>query len=104
MKNNFDFQRGFADIIINQTNDLEEVERGDKRLEIIAHTSVMKTVFCGVYETLVSSKELNGIEQQPVEYKQELWEMANKYLPGEPEAWKIKYCKAIMGFLWLMNN
>lgn len=104
MSDKYEYHRGFFQLVINATNELEEVERGDKRLELIAYTSAYKSVFSGLYESLVKDGQLNGIEQQPVEYKQELWEAANKYLSGEPEAWKIKYCKAVMGFLWLMNN
>lgn len=104
MSDKYEYHRGFFQLVIDATDNMEEIARGDKRLELIAYTSVYKSVFSGLYETLVRNKEMDGLEQQPIEYKQELWIEANKYLPGEPEAWKIKYCKAIMGFLWLMNN
>lgn len=104
MKADYSLGYGFLETINQLTDSMEEIERGDKRLKLIAERDVYKSVFCGTYEKLVNNNELIPIEAQPVEYKKELWDIANNFMPQESEPLKIRFCKAIMGFLWLMNN
>lgn len=104
MKADYSLGYGFMNIIINQTNIDDEEQRGDTRLRLIADRDVYKNVFCATYEKLVSNKEILPIEAQNIEYKKELWELANHFLPEDSDPLKVRFCKAVMGFLWLINN
>ena len=103
-KDKYEFHRGFLNIITGIGNDLSEEERGDKRFSYLAFSTVMKTVFSGLYKTLIERKEMKPIEEMPQEYKQELWEIAFQFMPGASREDRTNYCHCVMSMLWLMNN
>lgn len=104
MKDKYKFYKGFYDVFMGIGMNLSEDESSDKRLQYLAETSVMKRVFNCFYARLLWDKELKPIEEMPVEYKQELWDIANQFMKEGSTDEKAIYCKCIMATLWLMNN
>ena len=100
----YSFHRGFFDVLMNQTNGYPEEIRAERRMEILAGNTAMKRIFSELYTTLIQKKEIKPLECQDIEHKQELWELANRFMPDSIENEKVKFCKAIMATLWLLNN
>lgn len=105
MSDKYEFHRGFLVMFEIGEEDLSEDDAVDRRLRLLAESTATKTVFFGLYGTLVANAEIKSLEDQHEEYRRELWEVAKRFIPeaqGENE--RIIYCKSIMAMLWLINN
>lgn len=104
-KDKYDFHKGFLPFLMVGEDAMSEDQAAENRLRLLAESTAIKTVLSGLYGTLVANAEMKSLEDQPEEYKRELWEISKRFIPeanGENE--RIIYCKSIMAMLWLMNN
>lgn len=104
MKDRYEYHKGFYKLYMNVGMEFDGDEVANARFRFLATSMVMKTVFSKMYNTLVNYGDMKPVEQMPVEYKAELWGIANEFLPDASEGTKVDYCKSIMATLWLMNN
>lgn len=100
----YEHHRKFFDILMNSFSGLPDEEKASRRFKYLAETTVLPYFFGGLYNTLVQKKEMKSFHDQPKEYQDELWGIANEFLPNKPVEEQYKFIQVIMAVLWLNNN
>lgn len=98
----FELARAMLDLLMNHFK--QEQDPGSKRLSYVARTSVMKTIFAGVYASLVRSKMLPPFAELNRDIQNEYWSIADEFSPGGFIEDQYKFIHATIAISWLLEN
>lgn len=83
---------------------LPEEERANRRFKYLSERKVFANIFGGLYNVLVQKQEMTAFSDHAKEFQDELWRIADEFMPNKPAEEQHKFIQVIMVILWLNNN